>query len=467
MESRVEKRLSGQRKQRKKRIGFLIFLLLALAATAAASYFWFSGNFNKVARVGSLLSPHKVNILVLGVDERSDDVGRSDTMFVVTIDTDTKQVAMLSVPRDTRVKIPGHGWDKINHAYAEGGYKLSQKAVEDLLGISLDYYMTINFAGFYKIVDALGGVDIDVDERMYYEDPYDNLVIDIKPGVQHMDGKKAIQYVRFRDSAGDIGRIARQQKFIKAMMKEAADPTNILKLPRVIKEVYGVVKTNMSTSEMLNLAKMISDAQKQGLKTDMVPGKPAYIDDISYWLPDIVALRQHVAQIQGINADDKYLATARSMGTEYQNSIPREMKVTELTPKAQVAIKALLPPTTPEKPNQATKPGEPAKAGDPNLPPKPTAPTAPVGKLRVEVLNASGSPEAGEKIAGILRNQGFEVTGISNITSSYKNSVVIANTSDHAVVNKLTGLPFKYALQVSKDEGKATQATVIIGKDYQ
>lgn len=464
MESRVERRLTGQRKQRKKRIGFFIISFMALALTAAASYLWFSGNFNKVSRVGSLLSPHKVNILVLGVDERSDDVGRSDTMFVVTIDTSTKEVSMLSVPRDTRVKIPGHGWDKINHAYAEGGVKLSQKAVEDLLGIPIDYYMTINFAGFYKIVDALGGVDIDVDERMYYEDPYDNLVINIQPGVQHMDGKKAIQYVRYRDSAGDIGRIARQQKFIKAMMREAADPTNILKLPAVIKEINEVVKTNMSTAEMLNLAKMINDAQKQGLKTDMVPGKPAYIDEVSYWLPDIVALRQHVAKIQGITPDEKYASTARNMSTEYQNSIPREMKVTELSPKAQIAIKALLPPTAPEKPNQATKPKDPSKS---NLPPKPTSPSVPAGKVKVEVLNASGSPEAGEKIAGILRNQGFEVTGVSNITTSYKNTVVISNTADNAVVNKLTGLPFRYALQVSKDEGKTTQATVIVGKDYQ
>lgn len=463
----MEKRLTGQRKQRKKRIGFSIILLMALALTAAASYLWFSGNFNKISRVGSLLSPQKVNILVLGVDERSDDVGRSDTMFVVTIDTSTREVSMLSVPRDTRVKIPGHGWDKINHAYAEGGVKLSQKAVEDLLGIPIDYYMTINFAGFYKIVDALGGVDIDVDERMYYEDPYDNLVINIQPGVQHMDGKKAIQYVRYRDSAGDIGRIARQQKFIKAMMKEASDPTNILKLPAVIKEISGVVKTNMSTAEMLNLAKMINDAQKQGLKTDMVPGKPAYIDEVSYWLPDIVALRQHVAQIQGITPDEKYASTARNMSTEYQNSIPREMKVTELSPKAQIAIKALLPPTPPGKPNQTAKPNDPSKAAQPNLPPKPTPPTAPAGKVKVEVLNASGSPEAGDKMAGILRSQGLEVTGVSNITTSYKNTVVIANTADSSVVNKLTGLPFRYDLQVAKEEGKTTQATVIVGKDYQ
>jgi len=131
-------------------------------------------------------------------------------MFVATIDEATKSVSLLSVPRDTRVKIPGHGWDKINHAYANGGSQLSQKAVENLLGIPIDYYVTIDFAGFYKIVDAVGGVDVDVEKRMYYEDPYDELVIDIQPGMQHMNGKTAIQYVRYRDSEGDIGRIERQ-----------------------------------------------------------------------------------------------------------------------------------------------------------------------------------------------------------------------------------------------------------------
>ena len=128
---------------------------------------------------------------------------------------------MLSIPRDSRVKIDGHGWDKINHAYAYGGSKLSKSVVEKLLGIPIEYTVVMNFQGFVRMIDALGGVTIDVEKRMYYSDPYDDdrgLYIDLHPGVQKLNGKAAIEYVRYRDEEGDIGRVARQQKFLTALL---------------------------------------------------------------------------------------------------------------------------------------------------------------------------------------------------------------------------------------------------------
>jgi LCP family protein required for cell wall assembly len=421
----------------------LIFLL-----ASGASYLWFTGGLKSKRTGGLLSSPHKVNILVLGVDERADDVGRSDTMFAVTVDTETKDVSMLSIPRDTRVKIPGHGWDKINHAYAEGGAKLSQQAAEDLLGIPFDYYITINFAGFYKIIDAIGGVDVNVEKRMYYEDPYDNLRIDLRPGMQHMDGKTAIQYVRYRDEEGDIGRIQRQQKFIRAVMEQVASPSVIIKVPNIIKEVSSVVKTNMSTGDMLSLAKLINDANKKGLTTDMVPGRPAYIDDISYWLPDIEALRRHVAQIEGGVLEGKNLTDAREVAGAYQQSIPKEMKVLEVP-----------------KTLQTTKPATDAKSTDKTDATKTAKPPVP-GKVTVSIVNASGNPAAGTKMAQTLKAQGIEVSDISNSGSVSANTIIVSYTTSSAVVNKLTGLPFKYVLQITKDDGRAVQAAVVIGKDY-
>ena len=158
--------------------------------------------------------------MLLGVDRRADDVGRSDTLMVASVDMDSHKAALLSVPRDTRVAIDGHGYDKINHAYAFGGHELSKSTVERLLGTHIAHYVIIDTKAFQRIIDALGGVDIDVDKRMHYEDPWDDnggLVIDLYPGQQHLDGAKAIQYVRYRDGEGDIGRIGRQQKFMKAV----------------------------------------------------------------------------------------------------------------------------------------------------------------------------------------------------------------------------------------------------------
>ena len=466
--SRLEERIVEQKNKRMKSTLTIMGILVAILAVASASYFWFSGGTidkDKDKEKGSIVSPqNKINIMVLGVDQRGDDLGRSDTLFVVTVDTNTKEVAMLSIPRDTRVKIPGKGWDKINHAYAFGGHKLTQQAVEGLLGIKIDNHIMINIAGFKKIIDAIGGVTIDVEKRMYYNDPYDDnggLVINLRQGVQRMDGNTAIQYVRYRDEEGDIGRVERQQKFLKAVLSEVASPGVITQIPGIIREINSVIKTDMSTGEMLNLAKILNDASKKGLKTDMVPGKPAYIDDVSYWLPDVMGIRKHVAQTLGVTLEEKYVTATQREATEYESSIPKEMKVID-TPKPVQATKEV---------KATEKEKEKAKIADKETAAKKAAATSKTpakrtGKVRVEVVNASGVADAGDKIAGILRGQGFEIASVNTVASSYKNTVVISNTEDSSVVNKLNGLPFKYSLQVTNDEGKSTDAVVVIGKDY-
>ena len=461
--ARLERNTVEPKNSIAKRVFIIIGILLAVLAVASASYFWFGGKLTeKVKQEASIISPqNKINIMVMGVDERNDDAGRSDTLFVMTVDTNTKEVAMLSIPRDTRVKIPGKSWDKINHAYAFGGYKLTQQAVEGLLGIKIDHHIMIDIAGFKKIIDAIGGVSIDVEKRMYYTDPYDDgggLVIDLRPGVQHMNGETAIQYVRYRDEEGDIGRVERQQKFLKAVLNEVTSPSVLTKIPSIIKEVSSVIKSDMSTSEMLGVAKSLNDASKKGLKTDMVPGKPAYIDEISYWLPDLLALRQHVAQTLGVTMEEKYVSTTQREVVEYETSIPKEMKIIDKPKPAQAPKVATTPnkARTTDKVATQDKGSEGAKSG--------TKSTS--GRVRVEVVNASGVADAGDKIASLLRGQGIEVTGVNNVSSGYKNTVVISNTSDSSVVNKLSGLPFKYSLQVTNDAGKSSDGVVVIGKDY-
>ena len=459
MASRLEKRITDQRQSRRRRVLLILTCMLLFISVAGATYYWVTGGtFEKARRAGANVVglPHKVNILVMGVDERSDDVGRSDTMMVVTVDTSTKQVSLLSIPRDTRVKIPGYGWDKINHAFANGGHKLAQKAVEDLLGIPMDYYVLVNFSAFNKIVDAVGGVTVDVEKRMYYEDPYDNLVIDLRPGEQKMDGRTAIQYVRYRDEEGDIGRISRQQKFIKAMLNEVASPLILPRVPNIIREVNAAINTDMSTADMLKLAKLLNDASKAGLKAAMVPGKPAYIDDISYWLPDITELRSYVAASQGMTADDKYFTEVRTTATQYEKSIPQEMKIVEL----------------PKKPDESKEPKKPA-AADPKTPAKPAAADKPKTseskpaageKLQFEVINASGVTGAGEKMAASLRGQGYTVVSVSGSGSANRNTLVVANSSEASA--RLTSLPFNYALQINNDSSRANVVQVIVGKDY-
>ncbi len=286
---------------------------------------------------GLLVARDKATVMIMGVDERADDVGRSDTLMIATLDPEKNQAAILSVPRDTRVKISGHGFDKINAAYAYGGRQLTQKTIENLLNTHIDHYIKINIHGFTKIIDALGGIDIDVEKRMYYEDPWDDdggLYIDLQPGMQHMDGKTAITYVRYRDEEGDIGRIKRQQNFMKAVMDKLVSPTIIPKLPSIVSAVSDSVETDMSVSEILSFIGTLQEAKNNGLKSDMIPGKPVYIEDVSYWVPDIKKTRQILANTLGVEIDNSMSNSMYEDAVEYKESIPEnaeEITVTERT----------------------------------------------------------------------------------------------------------------------------------------
>ena len=271
----------------------------------------------------------KSTVLIMGVDIRKDDVGRSDTLMIATIDPRLDQATLLSIPRDTRVKIRGRGYDKINAAFAYGGVRLTESTVENFLGIDIDHYVLINTGSFVKIIDAIGGVDIDVEKRMFYEDPWDDdggLVIDLYPGEQHMDGKTAVTYVRYRDSEGDIGRVKRQQAFMAACMDKVTSPEIIPRIPKIAREVIDAVETDMSLRQLLELAGALNAAQKNGLETDMVPGYPLYIDDISYWIPDVELLRISVADALGIAVDPYLRERFERDAREYHESIPSGAK---------------------------------------------------------------------------------------------------------------------------------------------
>lgn len=319
-----------ERPKKKRRIWPWVLVILCFLGAAVAGAMFASSSLidkNTADKVeeGLLTAKDKSTIMIMGVDEREDDVGRSDTLMIATVDPKRSRAALLSIPRDTRVKIAGHGWDKINAAYAYGGERLTQRTVEDFLGVNMDHYVIINTHAFQKIIDAIGGIDIDVEKRMYYEDPWDDdggLVIDLRPGMQHMDGKTAVTYVRYRDEEGDIGRIKRQQKFMAACMEKITSPTIIPKLPAVIREVLGSVKTDLSMRQLLEFAGTLKEAQRNGLKTDMVPGRPLYIDGISYWIPEVEKLRTTLAETLGVTLSGSARANLERAAHEYENSIP-------------------------------------------------------------------------------------------------------------------------------------------------
>jgi LCP family protein required for cell wall assembly len=255
-----------------------------------------------------------LNILLLGADSRTkNDPGRADTIMLVRLDPVTKHVRLLSFPRDTRVTIPGHGVNKLNQAssgyYKGGGASLLVDTITtDLLpGLRIDYTVKTDFAGFAAIIDALGGVTIDVEEKMLYKAV--DVSIDLQPGVQHLDGEQALGYARFRmDAIGDFGtwsgedhgRVARQKKLLAAVIDQTKDVRTLLRLPAVIRAVQAAVTTDMSFSVMARIGMTYKDVAYADVESVPFPGIPQYMDGISYVIPKTDVLRTTTGPLFGV-----------------------------------------------------------------------------------------------------------------------------------------------------------------------
>lgn len=247
---------------------------------------------------------NKVNILLLGVDDRDpenpyDTARRSDTIMVASIDPENGTISLLSLPRDTKVNIPGrNGYDKLNHAYAYGGAELARNTVQQFLHLPIHYYVVIDWQAFINVIDILGGVDLYVEHDMHYHDPYADLTINITKGYQHLDGEMAGQYVRFRsDELGDIGRVQRQQRFMKALAQETMQVGTILKLPALVNTLNQYVETDMPMMTMVKVANSLKSFDLNNFTAEMLPGNFATLDGLSYWVPDTEQVSQIIEKM--------------------------------------------------------------------------------------------------------------------------------------------------------------------------
>lgn len=239
-------------------------------------------------------------LLVLGTDAtseggRSGFRGNTDTMMLVHVvpgGTDPQhpgaELAVFSVPRDTRVPIPGHDRFKINAANAYGGPKLAMETVSAYLDVPIDHYLLLNLHGLMAAVDAVGGVDVTIPKPLNYDDYHGDLHIHFRPGLQHMDGHELEAYVRFRhDDDADIGRIGRQQALIRQVADQILSPRNFFRLP----QLWGILQSNMQTDlslgQVVSLAEFLKGLNRdQDVRMTMLPGEPRYIGGVSYWMGD-------------------------------------------------------------------------------------------------------------------------------------------------------------------------------------
>ena len=258
-----------------------------------------------------------VNVLVLGTKVLTSEVdeepledlgyhalvnsfkGLSDTMVLLRFDPISKKVSLLSIPRDTQTTI-NYELRKINEANYYGGPSLAAETVSELLGgVPIDRYVRVNIQGVEKVIDALGGVNVYVPKDMKYTDHSQHLYIDLKEGQQHLDGDKAVAFLRFRnDRYGDIGRVQRQQMFMRALVEQALKPQTLLRIPEILSIIGSYIDTNLTVEELVVLSKFASQTQRSSVQMLMLPGRFSGDgkQEVSYWLPNRYQITNMVAE---------------------------------------------------------------------------------------------------------------------------------------------------------------------------
>lgn len=246
------------------------------------------------ALITKLVPTQSRNIVIMGMDGEG---LRSDVLMVAFLNGESGKINLLSVPRDTRVRI-NDKYYKINSAYALGKEEQTIETLENLLDIKIDNYIKFSFETFRNVIDALGGVDFDVPQDMFYEDPYQDLYIDLKAGEQHLDGAKAEQLVRFRQyPMGDEARIAVQQDFIHALVKQKLNPKTLIKLPKIMGELKKNIDTDIAESDYISLALSALKAENGAFETYKLPGQAQRISGLSYYIADMAETEKLIDEI--------------------------------------------------------------------------------------------------------------------------------------------------------------------------
>jgi LCP family protein required for cell wall assembly len=244
-------------------------------------------------------------LMILGVDSRGEKKSRSDTIILSVVNPQTKKVTLISIPRDTRVEVPNHGYEKMNHTMFLGGVPMVDETLESFFGIPVQRYVTVDFEGFRRIVDELGGIEIDVKKRMRYRDPTDGTDINLKPGLQTLNGEDALDYARYRKS--DIGRddtdferIARQQEVIRAIAAKAKEEVSIFNIFTFMDIVGDHVKTDLTKKEIEMLVKEFQGVSGDIIESINLAGEDKYLPYGEYKLYFYVVSDEERERVKGL-----------------------------------------------------------------------------------------------------------------------------------------------------------------------
>lgn len=358
-----------------------------------------------------------VNTLVLGVND-----GLSDIMMVVRYNKENHKMAIVSVPRDTKVNITGYAEGKINSIISKNdGVPLVMKTVGELLDIPIHHYIRINLSGAEKIVDTIGGVKINVPIPMHYDDPYQDLHIHIDPGEQVLNGKKAVQFIRFRSgyTDQDLGRIKAQHEFIKAFVKKLTSPAMLPKALTVINTMSKYVKTNLEEGEIASYALGVKNLKLDNISQYTIPGKALTINGIAYFIHDKDELAKMMHEVDlALDVDNSVAALQGSNAVNSQQSNP--------------------------------------------------APTIDKKNIRIEILNSTKSNGLAASMKTQLEALGYTVIKIGDTKDLTFNTSRLINRNGHEETAQIVAQDIGLTvIETDIDNSLGCDITIIIGKDRQ
>lgn len=349
-------------------------------------------------------------ILVLGSDVRpKENTARSDTIIVARVDPQGRKISMVSIPRDSRVDVPGRGKTKINAAMAYGGPDLMIRTVQEYTGLPISYYVLVNFEGFKEMVDAVGGVYVDVPKPIRNDLQASNYVrqaATVEAGYQKLDGLHALTFVRSRKFPdGDFQRIKDQQIFIKALFRQTLRWQNVFRTNSILEAVGDNVQTNLSLGQLVSLARGMKGMKDSDLETSVLPGEARTIGDASYVVLDEEKSR---ALLDRMRAGESLESTS---------------------------------------------------AGSPSLVARPE-------QVTVTVKNGAGVGGVAQRVADRLERRGFDVGETGNMNRFvYDETLIVYKTHEEKASLVRESLSFGELVQSRHMYSFSTDVLVVVGKD--
>ena len=286
-----------------------------------------------------------INILLMGIDQvppqenkySAKFSGRSDTMLLIRFNPDDSSIKILSIPRDSRVKLPNGRYRKINSANAIGGIDYTKETIaNNFSGIAIDKYIRVSSDALEKLIDAIGGVKVYVPKNMQYRDQTQGLEIDLQEGEQILNGDEAQGFARYRnDALGDIGRIQRQQILLKALRNKLQSPQTLWQIPKIWKVLESEVDTDLTQEEIFNLAAFSLGVEQEDIRMLLLPGRTSKSREyrLSYWL---IATEKKEQIIQ------EYLDSSSNSDDNYQSAYRARIAIQNSTDTPQLARKVAL-----------------------------------------------------------------------------------------------------------------------------